>query len=112
MKKYIALENNVFIKERKPELKTMGKGEFIIPEDTSCDYAYGTVISAGIGSFEKGNFVPMSVNPGDEVMFPRTVMNKITFPDGETLVVMQASDIIAKLEEVDIEEDKKEMEAK
>lgn len=109
MKKYIALEDNVFIRERKPELKT--SSGFIMPEGTSNDFAYGTVVSAGVGTFEHGNFVPMSVRVGDEVLFPRTIMNKITFPDGETLVIMKASDILAKLEEVDeepLEEEKTE----
>jgi len=106
LKRYIALEDNVFIREKKPELKTASG--FIMPEGTSNDFSYGTVVSAGVGSFVNGNFVPLSVQVGDEVLFPRTVMNKITFPDGETLIIMKAEDIIAKLEEVDIEEEKTE----
>jgi co-chaperonin GroES (HSP10) len=106
LKKYVALEDNVFIREKKPELKTASG--FIMPEGTSNDFSYGTVVSAGFGTFEHGNFVPMSVQVGDEVLFPRTIMNKVTFPDGDTLIIMKASDILAKLEEVDIEEEKAE----
>lgn len=106
MKKYVALEDNVFIREKKPELKTASG--FIMPEGTSNDFSYGTVVSAGIGTFENGNFVPTSVQIGDEVLFPRTIMNKVTFPDGDTLIIMKSSDILAKLEEVEIEEEKTE----
>lgn len=98
MKQYVALENNVFVRERKQVRKM---GVFEVPNDVDADYSFGTVVSAGPGGFEHGNFVPMSVVVGDEVVFPRTVGSKIYFVNNEELILVRSCDIIAKITDVE-----------
>lgn len=103
---YQALLDNVFIKESK---KTRKVGVLDIPDTIDSDFTFGTVVSVGAGNFEHGNYIPNCVSVGDEVVFPRTVGAIINF-NGEELIMVKSSDIIASLQEVEmtIEEDKKE----
>ena len=103
---YQALLDNVFIKESK---KTRKVGVLDIPDTIDSDFTFGTVVSVGSGNFEHGNYIPNCVSVGDEVVFPRTVGAIINF-NGEELIMVKSSDIIASLQEVEmtIEEDKKE----
>ncbi len=103
---YQALLDNVFIKESK---KTRKVGVLDIPDTIDSDFTFGTVVSVGNGNFEHGNYIPNCVSVGDEVVFPRTVGAIINF-NGEELIMVKSSDIIASLQEVEmtIEEDKKE----
>ena len=83
-KKYVALDGNVFVKEKKIEHKI---GVFTIPDNLDIDYTFGTVVSVGSGSYENGLFVPVNLSVGDEVVFPRTVGNKTHFNDEEELIL-------------------------
>lgn len=97
-KKYVALDGNVFVKEKKIEHKI---GAFTIPDNLDIDYTFGTVVSAGPGSYENGQFCPNNLKIGDEIVFPRTVGSKTHFNDGEELILVRACDVIGRLEEYD-----------
>jgi chaperonin GroES len=98
-KKYQALLDNVFVKENKTTRKV---GVLDIPDTIDSDFVFGTVVSAGSGTFENGNYCPMPVGLGDEVVFPKTVGAAINF-NGEELILVKASDIIASMQDVEIQ---------
>ena len=99
-KKYVALDGNVFVKEKKIEHKI---GAFTMPDSLDVDYTFGTVVSAGPGTYENGQFVKNTLQYGDEIVFPRTVGSKTHFNNEEELILVRACDVIARLEEVDDE---------
>ena len=99
-KKYVALDGNVFVKEKKIEHKI---GAFTMPDSLDIDYTFGTVVSAGPGTYENGQFVKNTLQYGDEIVFPRTVGSKTHFNNEEELILVRACDVIARLEEVDDE---------
>ena len=99
-KKYVALDGNVFVKEKKIEHRI---GAFTMPDSLDVDYTFGTVVSAGPGTYENGRFVKNTLQYGDEIVFPRTVGSKTHFNNEEELILVRACDVIARLEEVDDE---------
>lgn len=97
-KKYVALDGNVFVKEKKIEHRI---GAFTMPDSLDVDYTFGTVVSAGPGTYENGKFIQNNLKPGDEIVFPRTVGSKTHFNNEEELILVRACDVIARLEEVE-----------
>lgn len=98
-KQFVALHDNLFIREKKQERKV---GSMIIPDSVDADFTFGTVVSAGEGTFENGHFMPMSVRVGDEVCFPKTMGTKINFVGNEELILVKEAHITAKLEEIEV----------
>lgn len=49
-KQFVALHDNVFVKEKKQERKI---GQLVIPDSMDVDFTFGTVVSAGDGSFNQ-----------------------------------------------------------
>ena len=96
-KKYVALDGNVFVKEKKIEHRI---GAFTIPDNLDVDYTFGTVVSAGPGTYEHGQYIPNTLQVGDEIVFPRTVGSKTHFNNEEELILVRACDVIARMEEV------------
>lgn len=99
-KQFIAVRDNLFIREKKQE-RTIGS--MVIPDSIDADFTFGIVVSAGQGTFENGNYVPMSVGVGDEVCFPKTMGTKINFAGNEELILVKDSAITAKIADVDIQ---------
>jgi co-chaperonin GroES (HSP10) len=97
-KMYQALLDNVFVKETK---KTRKVGVLDIPDTIDSDFTFGTVVSVGEGNFEHGNYIPNCVSVGDEVVFPRTVGSIVNF-NGDELIYIKSSDIIAAIKDVEI----------
>lgn len=95
--KYVALDGNVFVKEKKIEHRI---GAFTMPDSIDIDYTFGTVVSSGPGTYENGLFIPNTLQVGDEIVFPRTVGSKTHFNNEEELILVRACDVIARLEEV------------
>ena len=90
-KQYVAVLDNVFVKEDKQVRKI---GVLDIPDTVDSDFTFGTVVSVGEGSFDNGNYIPNCVVPGDEVVFPKTCGASINF-NGEELIMVTNKDIIA-----------------
>lgn len=98
-KDYVALHDNVFVKEKKQQRKV---GAMIVPDSLDVDFTFGTVVSVGPGQFIEGHFVPMSVTVGDEICFPRTMGQKINFVNADDdLIMVKESAITAKIAEIE-----------
>lgn len=89
---YKALGPNVFVKEIKKETKI---GDWVMPDSLDVDFTYGEVISCSEGYWEKGSFIPMEVQVGDNITFAKISGTKVTF-NGEQLIRVFAADIVAK----------------
>lgn len=77
------------------EAETM-RGGLYIPDTAKEKPTQGEVIAVGPGRVEKGERVPMEVAVGDKVLYGKYSGTNITL-DGEEVVIIKASDILAKL---------------
>ncbi len=77
------------------ELETM-RGGLYIPDTAKEKPTQGEVLAVGPGRVEKGERVPMEVKVGDKVLYGKYSGTNITL-DGEEVVIIKASDILAKL---------------
>ncbi|HXI21271.1 MAG TPA: co-chaperone GroES [Gemmatimonadales bacterium] len=77
------------------EAETM-RGGLYIPDTAKEKPTQGEVLAAGPGRIEKGARVPMDVKVGDKVLYGKYSGTAITI-DGEEVVIVKASDILAKL---------------
>lgn len=101
---YVALGQNVFVKEIQRENKV---GDFYIPDSLDVDFTFGEVVSCSDGYWDKGSFIPTNIVIGDHVAFPKISGTKINF-NNEKLIRVNAADIVAKEIEGYIEENTKE----
>lgn len=67
-----------------------------LPETAKEKPQRGTVVAAGPGRHEDGKRVPMSVEPGDVVIYSKYGGTEVTV-DGEDLLILRESDILAKV---------------
>ena len=77
------------------ETETM-RGGLYIPDTAKEKPTQGEVVAVGAGRIEKGQRVPMDVRVGDKVLYGKYSGTNITL-DGEEVVILKASDILAKL---------------
>ncbi len=77
------------------ETETM-RGGLYIPDTAKEKPTQGEVIAVGPGRVERGTRVPMEVSVGDKVLYGKYSGTNITL-DGEEVVIIKASDILAKL---------------
>ncbi len=77
------------------ETETM-RGGLYIPDTAKEKPTQGEVIAVGAGRIEKGDRVPVDVKVGDKVLYGKYSGTNITL-DGEEVVIIKASDILAKL---------------
>lgn len=89
---YIALNDNVFVKEIKQEIK---QGSMFIPDSLDNDFLYGEVISASEGYWSDGTFIPSNVMSGDIIAFPKVSGVKVNI-NNMNLIRVKQQDIIAK----------------
>jgi chaperonin GroES len=82
------LHDRVIVKSAPAETKTAGG--IIIPDTAKEKPQRGTVIAAGPGKKDE----PMSVKPGDMVLYGKYAGTEINL-DGEDLLIMRESDILA-----------------
>jgi len=82
------LHDRVIVKAAPAETKTAGG--IIIPDTAKEKPQRGTVIAAGPGKKDE----PMSVKPGDVVLYGKYAGTEITL-EGEDLLIMRESDILA-----------------
>ncbi|MDC9726918.1 MAG: co-chaperone GroES [Candidatus Thioglobus sp.] len=85
------------IVRRTEEEKTTASG-LIIPDSASEKPSQGEVLAAGNGRVaDTGEVIAMEVKAGDQVLFGQFAGTEIK-SDGETLLVMNESDILAIVE--------------
>jgi chaperonin GroES len=89
------LYDRVLIKRIEAENKI---GGLFIPDSAKEKPLEGMVISVGIGtSMDDGSVRPTVVSAGDRVLFGKYAGDEIKV-DGETLMIMRESEILAKIE--------------
>ncbi len=91
------LSDHILIEPIKEEEKT--KSGIFLPETASKERSeQGKVIAVGPGKkTDDGKIVPMSVRPGDKVLFTKYGPNEIKVEDKEYLIATE-SDILAIIE--------------
>ncbi|MEO8448863.1 MAG: co-chaperone GroES [Gemmatimonadota bacterium] len=92
--KVTPLEDRVLIRPDE-DTETM-RGGLYIPDTAKEKPTQGEVVAVGAGRVEKGTRVPMDVKAGDKVLYGKYSGSPVTI-DGEELVIIKASDILAKL---------------
>jgi chaperonin GroES len=94
--KFRPLHDRVMIRRIDPTAKTTGG--IIIPDTAQEKPMEGEVVAAGPGARnEKGTLVPLSVKPGDRILFGKWSGSEIKL-DGEDLLIMAESDIMGVIE--------------
>ncbi len=90
------LHDRVLVRRIESEEKT--KGGLIIPDTAKEKPAEGEIIAVGEGARkDSGELIPMSVKPGDRVLFGKWSGTEVTI-DGEELLIMKESDILGIVE--------------
>jgi chaperonin GroES len=72
------------------------RGGLYIPDTAKEKPTQGEVLAVGPGRVEKGTRVPMEVKVGDKVLYGKYSGTNITL-EGDEVVIIKASDILAKL---------------
>ncbi|KAL2572020.1 hypothetical protein AAZX31_17G046000 [Glycine max] len=90
------LNDRVLIKVAEAEEKTAGG--LLLTEATKEKPSIGTVIAVGPGPLdEEGNRKPLSVMPGNTVLYSRYAGNDFKGKDGSDYIALRASDVMAIL---------------
>ncbi|EEF46234.1 20 kDa chaperonin, chloroplastic [Ricinus communis] len=90
------LNDRVFIKIADAEEKTAGG--LLLTEATKEKPSIGTVIAVGPGTLdEEGNRRPLSVSPGNSVLYSKYAGNDFKGSDGTNYIALRASDVMAVL---------------
>lgn len=93
--KFQPLQDRVLVRRIDTDEKT--KGGLIIPDTAKEKPSEGEVIAAGPGARkENGDLLPMSVKPGDRILFGKWSGTEVKI-DGEDLLIMKESDILGLL---------------
>ncbi|PPB82231.1 chaperonin GroES [Albidovulum inexpectatum] len=90
------LHDRVLVKRVQSDEKT--KGGLIIPDTAKEKPAEGEVVAVGEGARkDSGELIPMSVKPGDRILFGKWSGTEVTI-DGEEMLIMKESDILGIIE--------------
>ena len=72
------------------------RGGLYIPDTAKEKPTQGEVVAVGPGRVEKGERIPVDVKVGDKVLYGKYSGTNITL-DGQEVVIIKVSDILAKL---------------
>ena len=98
--KFRPLHDRVVVKRVEEEGKT--KGGIIIPDTAKEKPMEGEIVAVGPGARdEKGTLVPLDVKKGDRILFGKWSGSEIKL-DGDELLIMKESDIMAIIDDVAI----------
>ncbi|KAJ7979212.1 20 kDa chaperonin, chloroplastic [Quillaja saponaria] len=90
------LNDRVLIKVAEAEEKTAGG--LLLTEATKDKPSIGTVIAVGPGPLdEEGNPKPLSITPGNTVLYSKYAGNDFKGKDGSEYIALRASDVMAVL---------------
>ncbi len=90
----IPLEDRVVIQPT-DEAESM-RGGLYIPDTAKEKPTQGEVLAVGPGRIEKGERIPVDLKVGDKVIYGKYSGTPFTL-DGEEVIIIKASDILAKL---------------
>lgn len=86
------------------DAETTTSGGIIIPDKSAEKPTRGVVVSVGEGAIsQSGETRPVAVKLGETVLYGQYAGNKINV-DGEELLIVKESDILAVIEESNIQE--------
>ena len=84
---------------RRIDEEALSAGGIIIPDTAQEKPSQGEVLAVGSGARnEKGEIVPLDVKSGDRILFGKWSGTEVTI-DGEELLIMKESDVMAVVEE-------------
>jgi chaperonin GroES len=90
---------------RRLEAESTTKGGILIPGSAAEKPNQGEVVAVGPGAtLESGELRPLSVAVGDRVLFGKYASNQVEI-DGEELIMLRESDILAIVEETEVAEE-------
>ena len=92
--KLVPLEDRVVVKVIEEEDKTVSG--IVLPDTAKEKPQKATVVAVGPGRYDNGTLVPMGVAEGDTVIYSKYGGTEVKV-EGEELLVLRASDILAKL---------------
>ncbi len=72
------------------------RGGLYIPDTAKEKPTQGEVVAVGPGRVEKGDRIPMDLKVGDKVIYGKYSGTPFTL-DGEEVIIIKASDILAKI---------------
>lgn len=88
---------------RRLEAETTTKGGIVIPDSSTEKPIQGEVVAVGDGTLlESGERRPLDLRVGDRVLFGKYAGTEVKL-DGEELVVMRETDIMAVIEDAKTE---------
>jgi chaperonin GroES len=94
--KFRPLHDRVAVRRVEEDQKTAGG--IIIPDTAAEKPTQGEIVAVGGGARnEKGEVVPLDVKVGDRILFGKWSGTEVKI-DGETLLIMKESDIMAVIE--------------
>lgn len=94
--KFKPLHDRVAVRRLEEDQKT--SGGIIIPDTAKEKPSEGEIVAVGQGArTEEGRVVPLDVKKGDRIMYGKWSGNEVKV-DGEDLLIMKESDIMAVLE--------------
>ncbi len=93
--KLVPLEDRVVVKVLEEEQKT--SSGIVLPDTAKEKPQKATVIAVGPGRYDDGQLVPVGVAEGDVVIFSKYGGTEIKV-EGEEVLILRASDILAKVE--------------
>ncbi len=91
------LHDRVLVRRVESEEKTAGG--LIIPDSAKEKPSEGEIVACGEGARkDSGELIPMSVKPGDRILFGKWSGTEVTI-NGEELLIMKESDILGIIED-------------
>ncbi len=89
------LHDRILVKRITEEEKT--KGGIIIPDTAKEKPQEGKVVAVGPGRTEDGKTIPVSVKPGDRILFGKYAGTEIKL-DGEEHLILREDDVLGVIE--------------
>ncbi|CAI0406439.1 unnamed protein product [Linum tenue] len=89
------LGDRVLVKIKTVEEKT--GGGILLPSSAQSKPQGGEVVAVGEGKSEEGNTKPLSISPGNTVLYSKYAGNDFKGTDGSNYIALRASDVMAVL---------------
>jgi chaperonin GroES len=90
------LHDRLIVKRSEPELKTASG--IVIPDSAGEKPEQGEILAVGPGKRnDKGDFIALSVKPGDKVLFGKYTGQTVKY-EGQEVLVIREDDVLAVLE--------------
>lgn len=92
--KLVPLEDRVIVKVEEEEERTVSG--IVLPDTAKEKPQKAKVLAVGPGRYDTGKLIPLDIKEGDMVIFAKYGGTEVKV-DGAELLILRASDILAKL---------------